>query len=82
MPLIFNAPYKPDLNGIEYVQARAKKIYRADVYRCKALNIGWDYLGMVENSINNVTVEQVIACANRGAKNVRNAVAIQPISTE
>jgi hypothetical protein len=31
---------------------------------------------MVENAINNVTVEQVIACAKRGAKAVRNSVAV------
>ena len=56
---IWNLPYRPDLAtcGIEFVWRRAKWLYKIDVNRFKALNLGWDQEGLVRHVIGQITDE-------------------------
>ena len=40
--LVFNCPYRPDLNGIELLWRRAKFVYKNRVDWLKANNLPWD----------------------------------------
>ena len=40
--VIRNAPYRPDLNGIEFFWGRIKKAYRKEITRLRSQNLHWD----------------------------------------
>ena len=45
--LIWNCPYRPDLNGIEKVWLKAKRLYKARVDNLKAQNRPWEQIELV-----------------------------------
>ena len=51
MQLIYNIPYRPDLNGIELVWKDCKQRYRARVDYYKANNVSFDHQALVEDIV-------------------------------
>ncbi len=68
MPLIYNAPYRPDLNGIELLWRSAKSIYRNRVDRYKAKIQDWDQMTLVKNVIESICAKVHIKSANEGIR--------------
>ena len=46
--VIWNAPYRPDLNGIEFFWGRIKMAYRKEITRLRSQNIYWDQVELVK----------------------------------
>jgi transposase len=42
MPIFYNLPYRPDLNGIEMFWRDCKKVYRDRISMYKANFVQWD----------------------------------------
>lgn len=40
--VIWNAAYRPDLNGIEFFWRRVKHVYRKEITRLRAQQLEWD----------------------------------------
>ena len=51
MQLIYNIPYRPDLNGIELVWKDCKHRYRGRVDYYKANNVTFDHQALVEDIV-------------------------------
>ena len=52
--IIFNVPYRPDFNGIEFVWNGAKKEYRKRLDLLKANGEVWNNRLIVEKVLNNI----------------------------
>jgi len=46
--VIRNAPYRPDLNGIEFFWRNTKMAYRKEITRLRSQNIYWDQVELVK----------------------------------
>ena len=76
--LIFNAPYRPDLNGIEFLWRKAKTTYYrfTDFWRANG-HRDWNQAETVRKSVEEISVELAKRCANKGWYHLANA---QPIA--
>jgi len=65
--LVFNAPYRPDLNGIELLWRKAKDSYYkfCDAWRANGQR-AWDQPELVRRCVEEVPVEMAKRCANKG----------------
>ena len=71
--VIWNAAYRPDLNGIEFFWGRLKSEYRARVTEFRVLNQDWDQQQLVLDCVRKVGFPCAKECAARGWKNLENA---------
>jgi hypothetical protein len=83
IPLLYNLPYRPDLNGIELHWRRCKQRWGAliDSFRANGLD-KWSPLGTVENVCTGVERELVQRSAQSGWLALRDAEPIQPEAWE
>ena len=72
--VIWNAPYRPDLNGIEFFWARLKVAYRKEVTRLRSLDLDWDQMELVQSIIHDIGFDVARDCAAKGWSNLRKAV--------
>ena len=79
---VWNLPYRPDMNGIEFVWALAKRRYKAEVDRHKALDRPWDQAGLVRSIMEGLSDEDVKKQAIRGQNAIANARPIEPLESE
>jgi hypothetical protein len=64
--MLYNLPYRPELNGVELFWADAKRRYRKAVLRYKATRHGWDQMTLASTCVNEVPVESARWYANLG----------------
>ena len=76
--VIWNAPYRPDLNGIEFFWARLKSEYRARVTEFRVLNQDWDERQLVKDCVRMVK-PCARECAARGWSNLEKAKALPSV---
>ena len=76
--LVFNIPYRPDLNGIEGVWAVAKRDYRERLDHFKARGFEWDQLAVVQDCIQAISDRVAKRQARAGWKKLRKAVPVKP----
>lgn len=74
--MVFNAPYRPDLNGIEFAWRLVKAKYRKFCLAMKPQRTQWDNVEVVKECIGQVSNQQYADCASRGWKNLEKAVPI------
>jgi transposase len=73
IPVIWNAPYRPDLNGIEFFWRRVKHVYRKEITRLRVNQLDWDPEQLVKECIKDIGFECAKGCATQGWKNLMNA---------
>jgi len=71
--VIWNAPYRPDLNGIEFFWGRLKMAYRKEITRLRSQRITWDQEELVKSLIRDVGFPCAKECASKGWRNLRKA---------
>ena len=69
-----NAPYRPDLNGIEFFWGRIKKQYRKEITRLRSQHLEWDQETLVKECVRDVGFPCAKQCAAIGWSNLRKAV--------
>jgi transposase len=74
IPVIWNAAYRPDLNGIEFFWRRVKGVYRSELTRLRAHQLDWDPEQLVRDCIQQKGFECARDCAAQGWRNLRKAV--------
>ena len=62
--VIWNAPYRPDLNGIEFFWERLKFAYRKEVTRLRSQGLEWDQLELVKSIVQDVGFDVAKDCAS------------------
>ena len=72
--VIWNAPYRPDLNGIEFFWGRIKHAYRKEITRLRSQQLDWDQLKLVQSLVRDVGFPCAKDCAGMGWRNLRKAV--------
>ena len=72
--VIWNAPYRPDLNGIEFFWGRIKRAYRKEVTRLRSQRLDWDQQELVASMLRDVGFPCARDCAAMGWRNLRKAV--------
>ena len=72
--VIKNAPYRPDLNGIEFFWQRIKFAYRKEITRLRSHDLSWDQVELVKECVRSVGFECARDCAINGWSNLRKAV--------
>jgi transposase len=55
--VLWNAPYRPDLNGIEFFWHRVKQVYRKEVTRLRVLDQPWDQEVLVKDCVRSIGFE-------------------------
>ena len=80
--LAFNAAYRPDCNGIEYVWGMFKSNYRRFTDNFKARNVPYDNRGLIEYIQTIIPNDKVINCARRGWQNLLAALPVEPLEHE
>lgn len=76
VPLVFNLPYRPDLNGIEFLWNSAKHAFRARVKTFRGVGIKWSNKEEADAAIRGVKPDLVKLWARKGMTNIMNAQAI------
>ena len=76
--LIMNAPYRPDLNGIEYIWANAKHHYRNRVAWHRANDVPYENTQLVDESLEQVPQHLAVSYIVRGMCALNTAVPILP----
>ena len=71
--MIWNAPYRPDLNGIEFFWGRIKRAYRKEITRLRGQGLDWDQQELVDSLIKSVGFPCARQCAAQGWRNLRKA---------
>ena len=79
--VIKNAPYRPDLNGIEFFWGRIKMAYRKEITRLRSQNIPWNQLELVESVVRDAGFPCAKDCATKGWNNLRVAE-LKPLQEE
>ena len=62
--VIKNAPYRPDLNGIEFFWGRLKMAYRKEITRLRSQRLAWDQEELVKSLIRDVGFPCAKECAS------------------
>ena len=75
--MLFNLPYRPDLNNIESVWLLAKRKYRAEVARLLVTKQTINNLKLVKKILSEITDEQCSSAAAIGWKKLLNAEPIE-----
>ena len=76
--LVYNVPYRPDLNGIEAVWAVAKREYRRRLDAFKARGLEWDNHAVVKDCMDSVKNSTARRFAKAGWRRLRRAVPVKP----
>jgi hypothetical protein len=76
--LIYNLPYRPDLNGIEFFWAQCKAKYRREIKGLKASFVKWDNLTLAQAVVDSVPKPLVKSCAQKGWDNMAAATNVDP----
>ena len=71
--MIWNAPYRADLNGIEFFWGRIKVAYRKEITRLRSQGLAWDQQQLVDSLVRSVGFPCARKCAAMGWNNLRNA---------
>ena len=79
--VIKNAPYRPDLNGIEFFWGRIKTYYRKEITRLRSQNLPWDQEKLVKDCVREVGFACARECAAIGWSNLRKAV-LKPLCAD
>ena len=77
--VIKNAPYRPDLNGIEFFWQRIKCAYRKEITRLRSHGLSWDQVELVKECVSTMGFECARDCAAHGWSNLRKAVLKPPM---
>ena len=72
--VIKNAPYRPDLNGIEFFWGRIKRLYRSEVTRLRGQNLEWSQMELVQRCVREAGFGCAKDCAATGWRNLMKAV--------
>ena len=80
--LIFNIPYQPQLNGIEFYWGEAKRRYRATIGENKINQYSYDNFQVVNEVLKGCDDVIAIGAAKQGLKNLENARPIQELEEE
>ena len=80
--LLYNIPYRCDLQGCERYWLACKTAYRKQVDFYKAMGWTWDQRAMVENVCTGVSDPHIRACAGLGRRAIMTAEPIKPGSQE
>ena len=72
--VVWNAAYRPDLNGIEFFWGRVKQGYRKELTRLRAHQLDWDPEQLVKECMEDPGFECAKGCAARGWRNLMRAV--------
>ena len=70
---IFNRPYRPDLNGIEFYWRDIKRRYRQRMNWQRVNGLNFEHLEVVRQMIDETPNELAKRCALQGEKNIRRA---------
>ena len=76
--VIKNAPYRPDLNGIEFFWQNIKIAYRKELTRLRSHDLPWDQEELVKRCVRDVGFECARDSAAKGWRNLRKAVLKPP----
>ena len=71
--MIWNAPYRSDLNGIEFFWGRIKRAYRSEITRLRSQGLDWDQQELVDSLVKSVGFPCAKQCASQGWRNLRKA---------
>ena len=63
IPVIRNAPYRPDLNGIEFFWGHLKRLYRREVTKHRVQAEEWNQLKLVQRLVHNMPTQVAKDCA-------------------
>ena len=80
--LVYNIPYRPDLNGIEVVWHDCKKRYRDRLNNYKAMNIQFDHMELVKDIVGDTSHEVAARAALKGEKCIMKAKPMQLLPKE
>ena len=80
--LQFNRPYRPDLNGIEFVWKDVKHRYRKRIDWCKANGRDFDHAALVKEIVEETDEQLVKDVATRGEANIWKALPTQRLFHE
>ena len=64
--VIRNAPYRPDLNGIELFWGRLKRAYRKELTRLRSQGLEWDQLELVKRLVGDIGFDCAKDCTSQG----------------
>ncbi len=71
--MIWNVPYRPDLNGIEFVWAIAKRRFRQLQLQRMMGTLNRTFEECVDQAMADLTQEQISNCCRHGLSNILNA---------
>ena len=76
--IIWNAKYRPDFNGIEFVWGRAKKHFRAQVDWFKANGVQWNEVQLVEEVLKAIPQDEAVKLTKKGLDNIEKGEPVFP----
>ena len=71
--MLWNVPYRPDLNGIEFVWAIAKRRFRQLQLQRMMGTLARTFEECVDQAMADLTIEQIRNCCRHGLSNILNA---------
>ena len=77
--MIWNRPYRPDLNGIEFMWADIKKRYRQIVKYRRINGIDFDHMELVKHVCEATDNDFAKRSAANGEKAIREAKPVEPM---
>ena len=77
--LLWNLPYRPELNGIETYWAKAKTHYRRAIIKHQTNNESWNQLHLVTMCLGKVSTDEAKLSAIGGWERLRSARPIIPV---
>ena len=80
--LIYNVPYRADLNGIEHYWGLCKNLYRRSIVWMKVNNHPILNIGQTQSACERPTQDDVKRCAQRGLDSIGSAKPLKALPTE
>ena len=74
--VIWNAAYRPDLNGIEFYWAKLKAEWRAEMTAIRVADADWDQETLMKRLVHGVRTVVTQGFAKKGWSNLMKAVVI------
>ena len=71
--VIWNAAYRPDLNGIEFFWTQMKKLWRDRMTTLRVSREQWDQEALIQELVSQVGRDAIRRCAARGWRNLLRA---------
>ena len=79
--VIFNSPYRPDLNGIERFWAEAKRKYKKVLTEHQVHDTPFETHELVAQVLDSIDHEKAMDCANYGWRDLK-AAQLKPVNYE